>query len=214
MTYLKPGFPELPVRMRSRPIDDRGYPVPWFVGKTDAGWDFRVIRPDGIALAILRDTCWLCGDRLGRHKVFCIGPMCAITRTTSEPPSHLDCAEFAVKACPFLSNPDMRRSPRPMPEGSSDPAGIHIPRNPGVTCLWTTETYKTFPVAGGRLIKLGDPSHIAWWARGRTATREEVEESVNTGLPLLQKQAMEDSAEAVVDLAKRAGWFRANLLPA
>ena len=36
-----------------------------------------------------------------------------MNRTSAEPPSHRDCAEFAVKACPFLTQRELtRRKPR------------------------------------------------------------------------------------------------------
>lgn len=211
MTNLKHGLPELPKRFRKLPVDARGYPVPWFVSKTEDGWDFRCIRPNGVLVAIHRRTCWLCGDPLGCHLTFVLGPMCAVTRTNSEPPSHHDCAEFAVKACPFLTNPEMRRSPRDMPEGSRDAAGIHLPRNPGVMCLWTTRSFEMFNAGNGVLLTVGDPDAIEWFARGRAATREEVEASVSGGVPLLRAASPEPEAQRDID--QRLEWFNANLLP-
>ena len=76
--------------------------------------------------------CWLCGQTLGKHMTFPIGPMCAITRTTAEPPSHLACAEYAVKACPFLSQPRMRRNERDLPEACD--ARDWDARSGNVTC--------------------------------------------------------------------------------
>src|SRR5882762_5069144 len=100
MTALRPGMPPLPDRMKKLPLDSRGFPVPWFVAwmkdghpskRGDGDPDFRVIFPGAVAAAAKQDICWLCGEKLGVHKAFVIGPMCAVTRTTSEPPCHLDC---------------------------------------------------------------------------------------------------------------------------
>ena len=45
-------LPPVPDRMLHLPIDERGFPVPWFVHKRDDGtYDFRVIRRGGIAEA-------------------------------------------------------------------------------------------------------------------------------------------------------------------
>src|SRR5215467_3774641 len=103
MTTLKSSLPPLPKRMLALPIDGRGYPVPWFVAWIRGEPDFRVIKPGGAEIAYHRNLCWLCGQRLGTYKTFVIGPMCTLNRVSAEPPSHRDCAEFAAKACPFLT---------------------------------------------------------------------------------------------------------------
>src|SRR5262245_17927108 len=100
----------LPARMARLPISPAGYPVPWFVATIKGEPDFRVIGPDKIARAVRADLCWLCGQTLGRFKAFVGGPMCAVNRTSAEPPSHRECAEYAVRACPFLTRPRMRRN--------------------------------------------------------------------------------------------------------
>src|ERR1041385_2432550 len=96
-------LPELPARLRKLPVE-RGYPVPWFVAFVDGHYDFRVIGPGKIARAVQENRCWICGDTLGSYLCFPIGPMCAINRVTSEPPSHRECAEWSARACPFLLN--------------------------------------------------------------------------------------------------------------
>lgn len=208
MTAIRSDIPPLPERMRGRPVDPRGFPVPWFVAKMDDGqWDFRVIRPHGFAMAVQGNICWICGCPLGVHKTFVIGPMCAINRVTSEPPSHLVCAQWATRACPFMLNPEARRSSRPMAPDAEAPAGIHTERNPGAMCLWTTRTFEPFrvphhlPGSGGMLIRLGDPSAVEWWARGRAATRAEVLASISSGIPLLKAAAEAQGVDAVEALS-------------
>jgi hypothetical protein len=94
----------------------------------------------------------------------------------------------------------MRRIESRVPEGAYAP-GEQIKRNPGVVCLWTTREYKTFRDGkGGILFTVGDPFHIEWFCRGRSATRNEVMESIRTGYPILQQIAVEEGDEAVVDL--------------
>lgn len=221
MTELRAGLPPLPKRFLKLPIDPRGYPVPWFVTRMQSGeWDFRVIRPNGIPLAIKRRTCWLCGEPLGRYLAFVVGPVCAVTRTTREPPNHYDCAEFAVKACPFLTNPAMRRSPRERPKDATDPPGVHLEKNPGVTCLWTTTSYSLFRAEDaesadgnpGVLIKVGDPVTVEWYAQGVRASRDQVEDSVNSDIPLLH--ARDPSEDAQRELNEQIDWFRQNILAA
>jgi hypothetical protein len=196
---LHKDFP-LPERMTNLPISDDGYPVPWFVPYVDGKPEFRAMDPEKIGIAIRHKKCWLCGETLGKFMVFTIGPMCAVNRNSSEPPSHRDCAQYAVRACPFLSQPKMRRNEKDMPEG--DVAGIGIPRNPGVTLLWTTLSYKVYRASGGPgiLIRVGDPVKWEYFREGRYAYHDEILESMKTGLPILMKEAVKEGPEAVAEL--------------
>lgn len=187
---VRPELPEMPVRMRTRPIDARGYPVPFFVAWIDGVPDFRVTDGRKLAACVNRRLCWLCGEQLGRYGVFVLGPMCALNRTTSEPPCHRDCAIYAARACPFLTRPDAKRRAANLPEDHQEPAGIGLKRNPGVALVWVTREWSLMSAEGhgsqpGVLFQVGDPLETLWFAEGRGATREECEHSIETGLPLL-----------------------------
>src|SRR5437764_29347 len=104
-SVLHPNLPALPSRLKLLPVDERGFPVPWFVAWIDGKPDFRVVDQRKMAIAVSEKRCWVCGDFLGRYMAFVIGPMCAVNRVSSEPPSHRECAEFSVRACPFLTKP-------------------------------------------------------------------------------------------------------------
>lgn len=208
----RPNLPPLPPRIGRLPVDHRGFPVPWFVQWYDRGRisepgvgtpDFRVIDTSKMAVAVRQRRCWICGQPTGRNLAFTIGPMCAVNRVTSEPPAHFECAEFSAKACPFLTQPRMRRNEKGLPEQRTDAAGIHIDRNPGAVCVWVTRLYTPFkPEVGapGTLFKIGDPERVLWFAHGRAATRTEVKASIDSGFPLLLKAAELQGAEAVSDL--------------
>lgn len=192
----------VPPRMRALPVDERGYPVPKFVAWVDGKPDFRVVDDRYRVIATNRRICWLCGGMLGRHLAFVIGPMCCVNRISSEPPSHLECARFAVQACPFLTQPKRIRDKRDLPEGHEQPAGFTIERNPGVSLIWVTSHYKVFRQDKGYLYRIGEPTSTEWWARGRTATREEIMESMATGLPALRGMATEEGPAAERELEK------------
>jgi hypothetical protein len=127
--------------------------------------------------------------------------MCAVNRVTSEPPSHPECADFAVHACPFLTHPLAKRNARDMPTAKVAPAGIHLDRNPGVMCLWWAFNFKPFRVGDGVLFEIGQPLKVQWFARGRYATAEETIESIDSGMPYLSQIAEAEGPEAVVELA-------------
>lgn len=205
MSALRSDLPPLPDRMAKLPVH-RGYPVPWFVswmqedGKTlcargEGAPEFRVVPPGSVEEAVSRNTCWVCGQRLGAFKTFVAGPMCGVNRNSSEPPSHHECGLFSAIACPFLSKPQAKRREEGMP--SSVMAGIGITRNPGVAMLWTTKKYVAKrDISGGLLIEMGEPEKVEWLCKGREATREEIEESIDTGLPLLYEIADQNDQKA------------------
>lgn len=195
-------LPPIPERMAGLPVDHRGYPVPKFVEWIDGKPDFRVMRGAHFQACITFESCWICGQRLGRNRTFVIGPMCAINRTSAEPPSHLDCAEFAARACPFLTMPKAQRREAGLPEGIAPPAGVQLKRNPGVALLWTSRNSQPFRVENGVLFDVGDPLHVQWFAEGRAATRAEVLESIESGFPLLAETARSHGETAALNSAR------------
>lgn len=194
---------EMPARIKKLRTTGDGYPIPWFVGYVDGKPDFRLIHPDRIMEALRFRLCWICGEPLGTYKAFVVGPMCIVNHTSSEPPSHRDCGIFAAKACPFLSDPKRQRRTDNLPAGKKDPAGIHLDRNPGVAVVWVTKKVAAFKVDNGILFSFGPPEEIHYFAKGRPATRLEVLESINSGLPALQKYADAEGPEAMAELNAR-----------
>src|SRR5713226_4149106 len=192
-TKLKSDLEPVPDRMKHLPLDERGNPVPWFVAWVDGKPEFRAMDGQKFKRAIREKRCWVCGLTLGVYKTFVAGPMCGINRTSSEPPSHLECARWSARNCPFLSNPQMVRREDEFTVkcgGEDSVAGVGLTRNPGVTMLWTTRTYEVFPdprqKGSGYLLTMGEPESVEWYRCGKPATRAEVVESVESGLPALE----------------------------
>lgn len=203
MTTLHPSIAHipLPARIARLALDHRGYPVPWFVALVDGQPDHRIVDNAKFAPAVKEQRCWICGDTLGRFLSFALGPMCTITRTVSEPPSHLDCLCYAVQACPFLARPHAHRREAGLPEHFQEAAGLPLQRNPGVVALWTTREFRPFlDHQGGVLFQVGEPTNIAWYCEGRPATYTEVEASFTSGLPVLQEMAAQEGATATAAL--------------
>lgn len=191
---------ELPDRLRHLPVNDQGYPVPYFVPYVDGKPEFRGFDGEKMRICVRHKRCWLCGEPLGKHMVFVIGPMCAVNRVSAEPPSHRSCAQFAVQACPFLTQPKMRRNDKDMPE-HLEPAGLMLKRNPGVTMMWTTQRYTIFKDGrGGALFNVGEPESVEFFCEGRKANHAEIMESINSGLPILRGMAEKDGPDAVAEL--------------
>ncbi len=212
---------EMPGRIARLRRDKHGRPVPWFVAWLDVEgndvWpptdgalpDFRIIKPGAVVTAHTSGICWVCGTLFLRQepRVFVIGPMCAVNRNTAEPPAHYHCARYSALACPFLAHPNMIRRERRLPPGVAEPPGIMIRRNPGVALLWVSK-YNNYGIQreprGGLLFRLGDPIDTEWFAQGREATRAEVMESIDTGIPLLREQCASAGEADALDKAYRA----------
>jgi len=209
---LRAELEALPSRLALLPIDERGYPVPWFVAWADGRPEFRAADGDKWRRAVRDRLCWMCGAPLGKWLTFVIGPMCAVNRTTAEPPCHTECARYAARNCPFLSRPHMTRREDELINAdvhAREGAGVPILRNPGVTLLWTTRTYRVFyDDRRNPLITIGEASSVEWFAEGRAATRAEVDASIQSGLPLLRDVADRDGLAALVELTARAAAVR------
>ena len=198
MTELHASIRNLPMpsRMRSLPLTEAGWPALFFADMVDGKIDLRVMDPRKWRFCVAKRACWLCGQPLGRYLAWPIGPMCVVNRTTQEPPSHRECAEYAVRVCPFLTRPHAHRRTAGLPEDATF-AGHGLTRNPGVTALWVGHDYSVFRTGTGPLIHLGDPNEIRWYAQGREATADEVWASLDSGLPLLREVAEQDGPEGV-----------------
>lgn len=196
----------MPVRMAKLPRDHRGFVIPSFVAFIDGKPDFRVVDPPFFARAVNESLCWLCGEKLGAYRCYVIGPMCAVNRTTSEPPCHRECAVYALQVCPFLSQPKMRRNEKGMPEYHTQAAGVPLGRNPGMGVLWV-ERVKPQPysvnsdaignINGGYLFQLHDPVEVRWYKFGREATRQEAEEALDRGAPAIRDIAIAEGNGAI-----------------
>jgi hypothetical protein len=184
-TPTRPELPPPPPNIARLRVDKRGYPVPWFVAWVNGEPEFRAMDPEKIVTAVKQQRCWVCGQRRYGAGAFVIGPMCIVNRTSAEPPSHPECAEYSVRACPFLTKPQMTRREGGFAAPTCQPAGVMIERNPGVSCVWVTPSFVVERVGKGNLFQLGDPIAWSWWAEGRTATRAEVLASIESGLPTI-----------------------------
>ena len=185
MAHLKSGLPELPEGMKNLPVAENGYPVPWFTPIVDGKPDFRAADGNKIVMAIKQRRCWICGKKLpyvGQEVGFVVGPMASLNQISAEPPSHLECARFAVRACPFLARPHAkRRTVENMAEGFTDPPGIMLDHNPGVTAIWFVTDWVLVrgDDQGGILFHMEQfTTRVEWYTEGRPATRQEVKAAI------------------------------------
>lgn len=163
-----------PVALQFMPKDHRGYVVPFFVEWINGKPDFRVID--------------------GRKMRRCV----------------LENLEYACRVCPFLTMPKALRREAGLPADMLQPAGVGLGRNPGVMLLWITrdrlQKIQVRPepgdraIRGGVLFYVGDPIEVRWFSQGREASRAEVLDSIESGLPSLREPAQAQGPEAVAAL--------------
>lgn len=183
---------EIPKHLRTRPVHG-GYVVPyfvaWYVGKEmvdertpGAKPDFRVTDMRRAVICRQRNMCWICGKQLGSFKWFAFGPSSAVGRISVEPPSHKDCAQYAVRVCPYMLTPGKEMRPvkdlRPS-EFTYEDVELH---HPGVIVLWATKTSTIQPVDPSRgiyYIVPGEPDVVEFWQAGRKATRAEIKAGID-----------------------------------
>lgn len=143
---------EIPRRLRARP-KWRGFPVPYLVLFIDGTPDFRITDDKKWDNVVNFRLCQLCGEKLGVHIFFIGGPKTHESRLFYDPPMHKDCAEYAVKVCPFLARTEWEYSTRPLPEGGYRVETVNEcdrvrPEKMG---LFRTDGYKVVQVqAGGK----------------------------------------------------------------
>jgi hypothetical protein len=202
------GIP-VPERIKRLPIYN-GLPVPFFVAwkranglpaiasDEDAVPDFRLTDPVKRAASAIRNQCWICGDVLGRHSVFLGSPLILITRNATEGPMHLECANFSAQVCPFLaSGLADKSSNREMLKTLQMLEPI-----PGIAMVYHCTSFKTKKLAGGFYLWIVDePTQVEWYARGRRATRTEIDGSVRPTLDKLRETAHRENNWAGMEMA-------------
>ena len=202
--HLRPELTEPPLCIAALPRDKRGYPVPAFVDWINGEPEFRAMSRMFIAKAVRESLCWVCGLRIfGTERTFTVGPMCAINRVSSEPPSHRECARWSVMNCPFLSRPQTVRRENDPSENIKYNAGSALKHNPTVTLLWLTRHYYIEPDNGSLLFRLGNPFATEWFHMGQPATRQQALGGIGVGLPKLREMAELDGPEAVALLKRQ-----------
>jgi hypothetical protein len=106
----------LPAALADRPIDAQyGMPVPFVyefeADQTDGSrYDFGAINRRRSIQCALSRLCGMCGTSLEYDIAFLGGPMAAESRSYTDPPMHVACAEAALRLCPHLARHETART--------------------------------------------------------------------------------------------------------
>jgi len=113
----------LPKRLQHRPLDHRGYVIPYaqFVDQ-DGKVQFQVMDDQKITHCLTHRLCGICGEQMGRHIFFVGGDKCVANGYFYDPPMHRECAEYSLQTCPHLARVKGRYAPVPAVTGP----GVHL----------------------------------------------------------------------------------------
>jgi len=70
--------------------------------------------------------------------------------------------------------------------------------------FWIARHHRAFRDHDGRILySFGDPESLSFFAEGRRATRAEITESIESGIPILRQMAMREGSGEAADLDKQ-----------
>lgn len=102
----------IPRSLRTRPRDSRGYPIPFVVVIDNHKQpQFTINDHERVLECARKGLCALCGKRFISGLWFIGGPKCFLHELGAflDPPAHLECAEYALRVCPYLAAPSYAR---------------------------------------------------------------------------------------------------------
>lgn len=171
---------EIPKSLRTRPKDRRGYPIAYIVVQAKDGTPiFTTNDYAKVQECVRKRLCGLCGKKMKGGMWFIGGKRCFTDYNGAflDPPSHRECAEYALKVCPYLAAPSYAgRIDDKLPKGVELPAGLRIvvedrmsEARPAVFGLGHTRDYDSVPASnpGTSYYIARGWEHIEYWARGR-----------------------------------------------
>lgn len=198
----------VPHRLKNRPRYG-GYIVPYFVAWFKDGHlcnertkgakpHFPATDQRRLVSCRQQNRCWICGSPLGTHKAFVFGPASALARASYEPPSHRDCARYAMQVCPYLTNPNAKHA---VDKGYELPEDTTLlpdvsPHHPGVTLIYVTRQYgvEQRDPSRGVVVFLPDaPTQCEFWTEGRRASYKEACDAIQRAI--LDNRMLEMSDE-------------------
>lgn len=129
---------EMPPGIAALPQDWRGYPIPFIAG----GTDFRIIDPERWHRCVGERLCAMCGLALGYWIAFVGDDRNVTGRIFIDPAMHPECARYSMAVCPFLVNPNARRSGRDLPADGSRYLTPHLRDRPEKMALYLTRSFE------------------------------------------------------------------------
>jgi len=162
-----PAKAEIPSRLRRRPKDDRGYPIPFIAAFGPNGEpDFRIMSTSRVLECVNQRRCGLCGQPMSRIVYFIGGPESERTRSFLDPAMHHDCAVYALKTCPHLAMAKSHYSRAALPAGTRTAESASAEKMDRFG-LFKTTGYHARQADGEIAIKAEPWLEVTWWKEGK-----------------------------------------------
>lgn len=94
---------EIPEFLAHLPVEERGYPVPYFVPWVNGKPFFKAASEEKHLICYKNKLCGICGKKI-KSGEFCFvgGPQALKNKCSSEAHTHFRCAKYALQVCPYL----------------------------------------------------------------------------------------------------------------
>lgn len=93
----------IPEFLKHLKVNDKGYPIPYFVGYVAGKHDFRLLDARKQILCVDTKICAICGKKLFKGAYYFIsGPEGYKNKISTDPAMHRQCAEYSLNVCPHL----------------------------------------------------------------------------------------------------------------
>jgi hypothetical protein len=97
---------EIPFLLSKRPVDKRGFPIPYIVLIDKEGKaNFKINDDRKVKLCRTEGLCHICGSKLTTD-LWLVGGMLSAFHPNGvfvDGPAHYDCCVFALKVCPYMA---------------------------------------------------------------------------------------------------------------
>ena len=153
----------IPDRLSRRPRDSRGFPQPFVVS------DFRTTDGERWGYAVTQRRCGLCGEPLGSNIAFIGGPLSHESRLFTDVGMHRDCAEYALRVCPYLAIRPVKHleTIKQVPDELRLAAPEVSTDKPERFALGITGGFKVIRLPSGPPALLANPwKSVSWWVAG------------------------------------------------
>lgn len=101
--HMAKHIPPIPKELSHLKIDERGYPIPFFVTNRNGKPDFVLLNTERQMQCVEKKLCPICGLKLYKDYSYVItGPLGLKNCMVTDPPMHRVCAEFSLRACPHM----------------------------------------------------------------------------------------------------------------
>jgi hypothetical protein len=118
---MKTDYP-IPATMEHLPLDERGYPIPYFPPIVNGKPDFRYQDAKKRDACLKYKKCSVCGNPLKAKQFwFITGPMGLVNKIVSDAPMHEECARFSINVCPHIA---FHKAERRTPDGQGIPGAV------------------------------------------------------------------------------------------